>query len=165
LKLIYITTQPNSAGLEVIGVDLGIDVDHIDAAAADHRAGREPGLLGRSGDLAVPGDAELLAERDMAHRLGGVAARLGPFGIDLLGGHGDRHHRQRRIDLRAGLGGQDRDALAQHRGLGLLALAAAEDAAAGEHRRHRQRRREREKLPGHPINPCQRGRRRARRRH
>src|SRR5206468_8861865 len=76
--------------------------------------------------------SERCPERDMTDRLRGAAAGLGPIRI------GDRRrqrHRQRggrRIDLDVALAGQHRNALAEDRGFGRLALLEHAAATRGE---------------------------------
>ncbi len=115
------------AGIE--RADRAERVDRIDPPASDDRSGGEARRQAAPASrLDAEGLAEGLAEREMAHRLGRVAARLRPFGVGDLGGQRHRQRRRRRIDLDVAFGRQHRDPLAEHRRLRLRLVDQATSA-------------------------------------
>ena len=121
------------AGVGIHRDDMGAGVDHEQLAAGhDGRGGKA--RLGRAAfDRCGPCLLRRCAQRQMTHRLGRIAARLRPLVIGVGFGQGDGHVSQGRIDFDPLLVGQDRGAVADHRGLG-AALLAADHAAARQHR-------------------------------
>ncbi len=91
--------QTVRTGLRVERPDGRLRVDGVDPAVADDRRRREArSNVATLADVDGPGLAERLADRDMAHRLRGIAARLAPFGVGDRLGEGHRQRGRGRID-------------------------------------------------------------------
>ena len=121
------------AGATVERADRAESVRHIDVAAGDDRRRGEP----RGERAAAPGlhrecAREPGTERQLAHRLAGVAARLAPLGVGDRFGQAHRKSRRGRIDRHVILAAQHCDALPEHRRVGLLALLERRAAACSE---------------------------------
>ena len=121
------------AGEQLVAQDADAAAEQGAAIAFGRKAGLPQLLASAAFDRCSPGLLRRCAQRQMAHRLGRIAARLRPLVIGIGFGQGDGHVGQGRIDFDPLFVRQDRGAVADHRGLG-AALLAADHPAARQHR-------------------------------
>ncbi len=123
----------------VEGDDMRARVRHEQLAARDDRRCGQPRLGRAALDRSGPDLRGRSTQRDMAHRLGRITARLRPAFVDIGGGQRDLHIGQAGFDLDTLFIAQDRRAVADDRRLGAALLAADHAAASeqGDHGGHR----------------------------
>ena len=127
--------EPLAAG-RVERRDLNPAIHREDATLGDDRLRHHSRVACRAvADAGVPYPLHLVRQREVAHRVIGVAARLRPFRIDRRRRQGDRRVGELGVGLDLAIEPEHRDALARQR-----LLLVVEDATARHRQRGQQRR-------------------------